>query len=446
MDITRLSLNGKPAPDAFLEAARRLKVEPSRAVVVEDAIAGVEAGRAGAFGCVIGVDRSGQSQALREAGADVVVTDLAQVKIAAEPPSAWSLVYEGFDPAREGIREALCALGNGYFATRGAATWARADDIHYPGTYLACGYNRMRTDIAGRVVENEDLVNLPNWLALEFRIGDEDWFDLQNSQDPVLPPGARSPARHAVCEPSRFEDRPGAAHYAQGAPPGLDERHASGRAGAGADCRELVRQGHGAFGDRRPRRQWRREALSKFNNKHLEPLAGEAVGEDGVYLLVRTCQSKIHVAQAARTQAFVDGQLRTGPRRVIDEPGYIGQELVDRPPAGRDLGAGKARFFLYLARSGDLGVRPGGAQGDRTRGPLRRGDGGSCAYLEALVAPFRRAYPAGRTGIQAERADAAAVEHVSSAAGGVAQLHRARYRRAGARLDRRGLPGPHLLG
>ena len=62
-----------------------------------------------------------------------MVTNLAQVKIAAEPPSAWSLVYEGFDPAREGIREALCALGNGYFATRGAAAWARADDIHYPG-------------------------------------------------------------------------------------------------------------------------------------------------------------------------------------------------------------------------------------------------------------------------------------------------------------------------
>ncbi len=65
MDITRLGLDGKPAPDAFLEAARRLKVDPSRAVVVEDAIAGVEAGRAGRFGLVIGVDRIGQSQALR---------------------------------------------------------------------------------------------------------------------------------------------------------------------------------------------------------------------------------------------------------------------------------------------------------------------------------------------------------------------------------------------
>jgi len=59
IEIARLGLNGKPAPDAFLEAARRLNTKPSRAVVVEDAIVGVEAGRAGKFGCVIGVDYNG---------------------------------------------------------------------------------------------------------------------------------------------------------------------------------------------------------------------------------------------------------------------------------------------------------------------------------------------------------------------------------------------------
>ena len=108
IDIAHLNLKGKPAPDAFLEGARRLKTEPSRAVVVEDAIAGVEAGRAGGFGCVIGVDRGGQSQALREAGADVVVTNLAQVRVAAEPPSAWSLVFEGFrSGARGNARSAV---------------------------------------------------------------------------------------------------------------------------------------------------------------------------------------------------------------------------------------------------------------------------------------------------------------------------------------------------
>ena len=181
-DVTRLELKGKPAPDAFLEAARRVGVEPSRAVVVEDAVAGVEAGCAGGFGCVIGVDRGGHAQALREAGADFVVTDMSQVRVEVEPASAWSLVFEGFDPAQEGIREALCTLGNGYFATRGAVAGAAADDIHYPGTYLAGGYNRLRTDLAGRMVENEDLVNFPNWLALEFRIDGEDWFDARTAR------------------------------------------------------------------------------------------------------------------------------------------------------------------------------------------------------------------------------------------------------------------------
>ena len=70
-------LAGKPAPDTFLAAARALGVEPEQAVVFEDALAGVDAGRAGHFGYVVGVDRVGQAAALRDHGADVVVTDLA---------------------------------------------------------------------------------------------------------------------------------------------------------------------------------------------------------------------------------------------------------------------------------------------------------------------------------------------------------------------------------
>jgi alpha,alpha-trehalase len=71
-----LKLAGKPAPDTFLEAARRLGVEPGRAAVVEDAISGVRAGRAGKFALVIGVDRTGNAEALRENGADIVVPDV----------------------------------------------------------------------------------------------------------------------------------------------------------------------------------------------------------------------------------------------------------------------------------------------------------------------------------------------------------------------------------
>ena len=76
-----LGLPGKPDPAVFLEAARQLGVPPERAVVVEDAIAGVEAGRSGGFRLVIGVDRTGHPEPLRVAGADVVVTDLDQVSV-----------------------------------------------------------------------------------------------------------------------------------------------------------------------------------------------------------------------------------------------------------------------------------------------------------------------------------------------------------------------------
>jgi beta-phosphoglucomutase family hydrolase len=74
-----LKLRGKPAPDTFLEAARRLGVAPAQAAVFEDAQSGVAAGRAGRFGRVIGVDRVGQREALLEHGADVVVDDLAEL-------------------------------------------------------------------------------------------------------------------------------------------------------------------------------------------------------------------------------------------------------------------------------------------------------------------------------------------------------------------------------
>ena len=75
----RLKLAGKPAPDTFLKAAEELGIAPNRAVVVEDAISGVQAGRDGGFGLVIGVDRKGDAKSLWENGADVVVADLGEL-------------------------------------------------------------------------------------------------------------------------------------------------------------------------------------------------------------------------------------------------------------------------------------------------------------------------------------------------------------------------------
>ncbi|MFD5746331.1 glycoside hydrolase family 65 protein [Streptomyces sp. NPDC127033] len=83
---------------------------------------------------------------------------------------AWTWTYEGYDPRSERLRETLCTLGNGYFATRGAASEPPAGPAHYPGTYVAGCYDRLESTVAGHRTENEDLVNLPNWLPLRYRV------------------------------------------------------------------------------------------------------------------------------------------------------------------------------------------------------------------------------------------------------------------------------------
>src|SRR6516164_7032614 len=135
-----LHLPGKPAPDSFLEAARRLSVAPGRAIVVEDALAGVAAGRAGAFGLVVGVDRGGNAAELAAHGADIVVGDLSALLtkptdrvhrllaaarriIAATgdyPVEPWRLVERAYNPRFVEQTETLFALSNGFLGIRAA--------------------------------------------------------------------------------------------------------------------------------------------------------------------------------------------------------------------------------------------------------------------------------------------------------------------------------------
>ncbi|MEX2322408.1 MAG: HAD-IA family hydrolase [Acidimicrobiia bacterium] len=174
-----LGLPGRPDPAMFLEAARRLGVEPARAVIFEDALPGVAAARRGGFGLVIGVDRSGErTEEFISHGADDVVTDLAEVAVDGAPAMTEpaTLTFGAFAPADEGRREALSTLANGVFGTRGAAPEARADGVHYPGTYAAGLFNRLTSIVDGVALEHESMVNLPNWLPLTFRPFDGVWL------------------------------------------------------------------------------------------------------------------------------------------------------------------------------------------------------------------------------------------------------------------------------
>ncbi len=347
-DILRLKLRGKPAPDAFIEGARRIHVDPARCMVIEDAIAGVEAGCAGQFGLVIGVDRMDQSAALRDAGAHVVVRSLADIEVTVDPASTWSLTFDAFDAPTEGRREALCALGNGYFETRGAVPWSSADGVHYPGTYLAGGYNRLRTEIASRVVENEDLVNLPNWLALDFRIEDDQWFEMRT----VRVSGYRQELdlrRGVLLRTLSFEDTAGRITT-------LNERRFVSMSDMHLGALELTVTAQNWSG-----RIAIRSALDgrvvnagarlyrRFNNRHLCPMGGEAIGDDGLLLRTRTSQSDVHVALAACTRAYKEGEVVPAQRSLIEEPGYLAHEFTTDLEQGAPLVIEKLAF-LYSSR------------------------------------------------------------------------------------------------
>lgn len=340
-DRVALGLRGKPAPDSYLEAARRLGVAPSRAVVVEDATAGVEAGRAGGFGLVIGVDHTGDVETLRAHGADVVVADLAWVDVAATEPDEWSsdsdawvLAYDAFEPAFERRHETLLALGNGYFVTRGAAAEARAGDVHYPGTYLAGGYNRLTTTIRSHEVEYEDLVNLPNWLPLTFRIDDGEWFELSAVE--VLEYRQTLDLRRGLYERAvrvrdraRRETRIVERRFVHMARKHLAGQHLvitsenwSGRLTIRAMLDgDVTNAGVARY---RP-----------FNGAHLRVRDTAALDDATVLLEAETTQSRLRIAEVARIRAAAVGRAATIERKLVEEPSRIGQEIA------LDLGAGE---------------------------------------------------------------------------------------------------------
>ena len=183
-----LGLKGKPNPDIFIRAAQNLGARSERTVIVEDAVSGVQAGRRGRFGLVLGIAREGNAAELLAQGADIVVNDLAEISVEEveswiRDRGTWNITFDDMDPAKERSREALLTVGNGYLCTRGAMEEARVGaGVSYPGTYMAAVYNRLVSKIGDRDVDHEDLVNTINWLPASFRPEDGEWFDAANAE------------------------------------------------------------------------------------------------------------------------------------------------------------------------------------------------------------------------------------------------------------------------
>src|SRR5580693_907633 len=246
----------------------------------------------------------------------------------------WVLSYEGFDPAHEGLREALCALGNGYFVTRGAAAESGADDVHYPGTYLAGGYNRLTTEIAGRKIENEDLVNMPNWLVLEFRIGDGKWFRPRDAE--MLSYTQELDLRRGVlARTMRFRDEQGRETSVQNrrlvsmAEPHMAGMETTFTAENWSGRIEFRSALDGTVVNAGVKR------YQSLANKHLEPVETGRVGADAIYLKVRTSQSRLEIAQAERTRIFRDGAELEIERATEEDAGRIAQTFAVELEKGR---------------------------------------------------------------------------------------------------------------
>jgi alpha,alpha-trehalase len=247
----------------------------------------------------------------------------------------WTLAYNGFDPAREGLREALCSLGNGRFASRGAAPEAVANGVHYPGTYAAGCFNRLTSEVAGRAVEDESLVNLPNWLPLTFRIEDGEWFDLSAVE--LIDYAQVLDMRHAVLmRMARFRDR-------EGRETGLTQRRFMSMAIPQIAALETTIRSVGWSG-----RLTVRSALDgrvvnggveryrELAGRHLVVVETGALDEEKIVLEAETNQSRIRIAEAARTRLTGDGKRSPTQTRVVAEPDWIGLELET------DIGAGEA--------------------------------------------------------------------------------------------------------
>jgi trehalose-phosphatase len=236
------------------------------------------------------------------------------------------LAYDGFDAAMEGLRETLTSTGNGYFCLRGAAEWEDSGDVHYAGTYAHGVYNRETTIMGGRPVPNEDMVNLPNCIVLKLRVQGEEPLSLSNAE--LLSYRHEYDFHDAlVWRELRLRDRAGRETTLRSRRfVSMDRMHQaalswevvpqnwSGRL-------ELVSAIDGRVlnnGVARYRQLW---------GHHLDPQAPRIHGADVIALKVRTRQSRIEIAEAARTRVYADGHELRVNRATYQTEDYIQQVL-----------------------------------------------------------------------------------------------------------------------
>jgi len=323
-------LKGKPEPDIFTTACDNLNVCYHESVVVEDAESGVQAGAKGNFGFVLGIAREDNIKELYVHGADLVVKDLQEIDLdridqwftQGLKADGWGLTYHNYDQKKERAREALLAAGNGYFATRGAFEESSPNEINYPGTYMHGMFNRLISKVADRDIENEDFVNLPNWLPISISLDGEQYFSINpdpswniieikrhlNFQTGELTREMKvedPQGKQLSIKSSRFAsmDNPNKAalHYSV-TPLNFD---------GNIFIRSKITGDHINAGVKR---------YSQLNQQHLQPLKETTEGHNTA-ILVKTTQSGIETAVAAGHKLFLDQEQQTAQPESFQKKG-----------------------------------------------------------------------------------------------------------------------------
>jgi trehalose 6-phosphate phosphatase len=292
--------------------------------------------------------------------------------------NAWVLAYDGFDPPAERLREALCTLGNGSFATRGAAPEAAADAVHSPGTYVAGVYNRLVSRVADREVENEDLVNVTNWLPLTIRPEGGQWLDLAAQE--VLAYRQELDLRRGLLT------RLVRVRYPDGRVIGVTQRRFVSMDDphlAGLETTVVPENWSGTLEVRSALDgQVTNAGVERYralDGRHLVPVEAGAADQDRIWLQAETRTSRVRIAQAARTRVIQNGQTPSVERRTVQEPGRIAQHLVLDVREGEPVTIEK---LVALHTSRDRAIAE---PGDAVRGRLSRLEEGFDQLLERHV-------------------------------------------------------------
>lgn len=335
--LAEQGIPGKPAPDIFIKACDNLKVDYSRAVIVEDAVTGVQAGRKGNFGLTIGLAREENEADLRSNGADIVLADIEELGGISGIEQwfthglmndLWSITFHRYQCNLEKDRESLLSIGNRYFNTRGALEESKVSLCNSPATHIA----NLLCDVKTNTPKNQPIDTI-HWHNLTFKVSEDDWFD---------------PNIHQVLELSRtLHFRSGTLEKRmvvcddEGRETLIESKRMVNMANVHQAAIEysltpLNYQGYLRVKSELSLAGFDQNQPNKHIQKHLIPL-GQGGHDNYSFVHAKTAQSAIELAAAARLEVLYMNQPLATNFRIKHEKGWVNTYIKAMVKEGETL-------------------------------------------------------------------------------------------------------------